>query len=170
MEREFHRLLTGLFLAGCFSCAPRLATAQEAENGEPEAPAAEPAALPTDPKSSPLAGEPKSPAELFEATLLMVDIARIDLAKLYLDKLMEEPLDEDLLLSLRDKHGAAAFLKLTNIPELKTAAVKLMDLSNAAAVKQAGDPARIARLIDQLEGDPELVAEAEAELESLGTA
>jgi hypothetical protein len=170
MEREFHRLLTGLFLAGCFTCAPRLATAQEAENGEPEAPAAEPSAPPADPKSSPLAKEPKSPAELFEATLLMVDIARIDLAKLYLDKLMEEPLNEDLLLSLRDKHGAAEFLKLTNIPELKTAAVKLLDLSNAAAIKQANDPVRIARLIDQLEGDPEVVAQAEAELESLGTA
>src|SRR5262245_4052915 len=174
MEREFRRLLTRLFVAGCFSCAPQLVTAQEAETAEPEpsaeAPAAEPAALPTDPKSSPLATEPKSPAELFEATLLMVDIARLDLAKLYLAKLMEEPLDDDLLLALRDKHGAAAFLKLTNIPQLKTAAVKLMDLSNAAAIKQAGDPARIARLIDQLEGDPELVAEAEAELESLGTA
>jgi transketolase N-terminal domain/subunit len=110
------------------------------------------------------------PDELFDATVMMVDVARFDLAKLYLGRLMEETLDDDTLMALRDKYGAAAFVKLTNIPELSAPAIKLLDLSNAAAIKQANDPVRIARLIDQLEGDPEPRAEAEAELESLGTA
>jgi HEAT repeat protein len=107
---------------------------------------------------------------LFEATILMVDIARVDLAKLYLDKLMEEPLDDEVLMALREKYGAAPFLKLANVPELKPAAVKLLDMSNAAAARQASDPARIARLIADLEGEPEQKAAAEAELEALGTA
>ncbi len=54
-------------------------------------------------------------------------------------------------------------------PSSRTAAVKLLDMSNAAAAKQANDPVRIARLISDLEGDPEQKAVAEAELESLGT-
>ena len=143
------------------------------EDAAPEAVAAqaEPSALlPGDPKRSPLVGEPKTADELFEATLLMVDIVRVDLAKLYLDQLMEGPLDDDVLMALRDKYGAAPFLKLTNVPELKTQAVKLLDMSNAAAIKRANDPVRIAKLIRDLEGDPEQKAEAEAELESLGTA
>jgi HEAT repeat protein len=175
MEREFHRLLLGLWLAGSMACAPEIVRGQEAEPGEGEPPAAEvpadqPAPLPVDPKRSPLAFEPKSPDELFDATVMMVDVARFDLAKLYLGRLMEETLDDDTLMALRDKYGAAAFVKLTNIPELSAPAIKLLDLSNAAAIKQANDPVRIARLIDQLEGDPEPRAEAEAELESLGTA
>ncbi|MGE5195055.1 MAG: hypothetical protein ACM3U2_21385 [Deltaproteobacteria bacterium] len=172
MNRKFQGLLAGLVLAGWLSCAPALVRAQEAESDEPAAEAeapAEPAANPPDPKKSPLAAEPKSPDELFDATLLMVDIARLDLAKLYLEKLLEQTLDDDVLMALRDKYGAAAFLKLTNVAELKTSAVKLLDLSNAAAIKQARDPARMARLIDQLEGEPEPRAEAEAELQSLGT-
>jgi hypothetical protein len=167
MYREFHGLLAGLLLAGWLSCAPPPVAAQEAESDDG---AAAPAASPPVPNRSPLAAEPKSPDELLDATLLMVDVARLDLAKLYLDKLMEEPLDDDALNALRDKYGAAAFLKLTNIPELKANAVKLLEMSNAAAIKQARDPARIARLIEQLEGEPEPRAEAEAELQSLGTA
>jgi hypothetical protein len=171
MYREIHGLLAGLVLTAGIWSAPLPVLAQDAESEEPppEA-AAEPAARPLDPKKAPLAVEPKSPDELFDATVLMVDIARIDLAKLYLGKLMEETLDDETLMTLRDKYGAAAFLKLTNIPELKAEAVKLLEMSNAAAIKQARDPARIARLIDQLEGEPEPRAEAEAELESLGTA
>ena len=162
MDRGYRRLLPGLLLLLCWCGLPSLGLAQD----EVKPPASEPG----DPKRSPLAAEPKTPDELFEATVLMVDIARVDLAKLYLNKLMEETLDDETLMALREKYGAAPFLKLTNIPELKSAAEKLLDLSNAAAIKQANDPVRIARLISELEGDPERKAAAGAELESLGTA
>src|SRR5229473_3956326 len=122
MEREFHRLVALLVLAGWVWLPPAGALAQEAESGDSEAAAAdaatEKAALPVDPKRSPLAAEPKSADELFEATLLMVDIARFDLAALYLNQLMEEPLDDEMLMALRDKYGTAAFLKLANVEEL----------------------------------------------------
>src|SRR5205823_3401134 len=118
MEREFHRLVALLVLAGWVWLPPAGALAQEAESGDPDA-ATEKAALPVDPKRSPLAAEPKSADELFEATLLMVDIARFDLAALYLNKLMEESLDDEMLMALRDKYGTAAFLKLANVEELK---------------------------------------------------
>ena len=189
MDRGFRRLLPGLLLLGCLCCGPSIGRAQDdagrdqadrdqadrdqAERAEPDAEAAgvaEPqAGLPVDPTRAPLVGDPKTPDELFEATLLMVDVARVDLAKLYLNKLMDETLDDAALLALRDKYGAAPFLRLTNVPELKAAAVKLLDMSNASMLKQAGDPARIAKLISELEGDPEQKAVAQAELESLGT-
>ncbi len=172
MYRGFRRLLPGLLLLGCLCMSPSIGRAQG--DAEPAAAAAESApaqaALPVDPSRSPLVADPKTIDELFEATLLMVDIARVDLAKLYLNKLMEETLDDDVLLALRDKYGAAPFLKLTNVPELKAAAVKLLDKSNVAAIKQANDPVRIAKLIQELEGDPDQKAVAEAELHSLGTA
>src|SRR5260221_8878995 len=119
MDRGFRKLLPGLLLLGCLCYFPSNGRSQD----EPAATASEgpPAeGLPTDPNRSPLAGDPKTPDELFEATLLMVDIARVDLAKLYLNRLMEESLDDEVLLELRDKYGAAPFLKLTSVPELKT--------------------------------------------------
>jgi hypothetical protein len=170
MERKIHRLVALLALAAVAWFAPARVFAQEADRGDSAAAAepAEKAAAPADPKRSPLAAEPKSADELFEATLLMADVARFDLAAMYLDKLLEETPDDDLLMALRDKYGTAAFLKLTNIEPLRTQAVKLLDLSNAAAIRRAGDAARIARLIDALEGDPEDRAEAQAELKALG--
>lgn len=171
MDREFHRLLRGLLLLGCVSCAVLLAHGQEAEPGAPEPPPAEepePSTPPADLKSSPLVGEPKSPDELLEATLLMIDLARLDLAKFYLTQLLRQPLDDDALLALRDKFGAGAFLKLSSVPDLKIQGQKLLDLSNAAAAKHAADPERIGRLLDALQGDAEEEAAALAELHALG--
>jgi hypothetical protein len=174
MNREIHRLLAALLLGAWLLAIPALGTAQDAESDDAAAAApdagAEPPPPALDPTNSPLAVDPKSADELFDATLMMVDIARIDFAKLYLNKLMEQPLDDATLMALRDKYGAAAFLKLVNVPELSGPATKLLDMSNAAAIKQASDPARVARLISDLEGEPQQKAEAEAELQALGPA
>jgi len=164
MDRGFCRAVQGLLLLGCLSCNLDGALAQD----EPATGAA--ARNSGAAARTPLVTEPKSPDELFEATVLMVDIARIDLAKLYLDKLLEEQLDDDVLLALRDKYGPGAFIKLTQVPDLKQAAVRLLDLSNAAAIKRANDRDQIARLIRDLDGDPEQQAAAQAELDSLGAA
>ena len=173
MDREIRRVLTGLVLLASLAGAVAPLTAQD--DAAPPEPAAgdslEAAEAPPDePERSPLSTEPGTPDELFEAALLMVDVARIDLAKQYLDKLMEEDLDDEVLMRLRDKWGAAGFLRLTNVKALHESAARLLDMSNAAAVKQAADPARVARLIGDLDADPERQAFAEAELESLGVA
>lgn len=166
MDREFHRLLRGLLWLGCVSCAVLMARGQEAEPPDAEAPEAE--AMPEKTERSPLVGEPKSPEELLEATLLMIDLARLDLAKFYLDRLTAEPLDDDTLLALRDKFGAAAFLRLAAVPELKTQGQSLLDRSNAVVAKHAADPERLARMLQDLAGDPEQEAAALVELGALG--
>ena len=173
MDRGFRGAVERLLLVGCLLAAPMIVQAQDdAAPAEPAAEgAADPAApLPVDPSRTPLAADPKTPEELFEATLMMVDLARLDLAEIYLNKLISETLDDELLLALREKFGAAAFLKLANVKRLNPSAEKLLDLSNTAAIKQANDPERIARLIGDLGGDPEQHAVAAAELTSLGAA
>lgn len=165
MDRGFCRTVQGLVLLGYLSCNASLARAQDDAGTDP---AARDAAISA--AKSPLVVNPRSPDELFEATILMVDIARLDLAKLYLDKLLEEQLDDDLLIAMRDKYGPGAILKLVQVPQLKAAATRLLDLSNAAAVKRASDRERIARLINDLEGNPEQQAAAQAEVQSLGAA
>lgn len=169
MDRGFRAALERvLLMVGCLLSIPAIVDAQD--DAAPPEPAADLAApLPVDPSRSPLASDPKSADELLEATLLMVDIARLDLAELYLNKLLAETLDDETLLALRDKYGAAAFLKLARIDQLNPGAAKLLDLSNAAAIKQANDPERIARLIADLHEELEARAVAEAELISLGT-
>src|SRR5437868_14549410 len=96
MDRRFRRLLPGLLSLGCLCWLASIGQAQDdaqpppPDTAAPDAAAAE-TFVPSDAKRPPLVGEPKTPDELFEATLLMVDVARVDLAKLYLDKLMDEP-------------------------------------------------------------------------------
>lgn len=116
---------------------------------------------------SPLAVEPKTPAELLEAALMMSDIARPALANAYLEKLLSQ-LDEPTLLELRDQFGAVAFVKLANNRALRPASVKLLELSNAAAAKRTNDPARVTKLIAQLTGTAEERAVALEELRATG--
>jgi len=165
MDRGFCRTVQGFVLLGFLSCNAGWARAQDDAGA---AAATRDSAISA--AKSPLVSDPKSPDELFEAAVLMVDIARFDLAKLYLDKLLEEQLDDDLLIAMRDKYGPGAILKLAQVPELKASANRLLDLSNASAIKRASDRERIARLISDLEGNPEQQAAAQAEVQSLGAA
>lgn len=171
MDREFHRLCLGLALLACLATNPGAASAQVGapppEPGESGATAA-----PADGKGaegSPLIGEPKSPEELFEATLLMVGVARTDLAQLYLNKLVSQDLDDDTVLALRDKFGPAPFLRLTNVKELQTAARKLLDRTNAVVARRANDPQYAVELLHRLDSaDAEQQAAAVVELRGLG--
>lgn len=169
MDREFHRLVWGLALIAGICCSPVVGRAQV----DAPPPPPDPALDDTDAdqpavRTSPLAGEPKSPEELFEATVLMVDIARVDLAALYFDKLLSLDLDDDALIALRDKFGAAPFLRLTRVKELQVGAEKLLDRANAAMARHAVDPERLARLLRMLDGDAEEQAAGKDELRALG--
>lgn len=118
--------------------------------------------------ASPLVGEPGTPEELFEAALLMVNIARPELARNYLDKLLEADLTDELLLSLREKHGSGAFLRLTGVKQLHPAADNLLQRANAAFARAAVSPERIGALINQLAASAEERATALADLRGIG--
>lgn len=167
MDREIHRLVWGLALIAGICAAPAVGRAQVGapppEPGLDDTDADQPAV-----QTSPLAAEPKTPVELFESTVLMVDIARVDLAALYFDKLLSFDLDDDTLVQLRDRFGAAPFLRLTRVKELKTGADKLLDRSNQALARHAVDPERLVRLLQLLEGDSEEQAAGKDELRALG--
>src|SRR5262245_23555530 len=113
MDRKFHRLTWGLALLGCIGLAG-YSLAQEGDTRSAPQPY-DSAPRDSARAPSPLVADPKTPEELLEATLMMVDIARPDLAKLYLDKLISQNPDDDTILALRDQFGAAALLRLTNV-------------------------------------------------------
>lgn len=119
-----------------------------AQEPDPEALAPKAAA------DSPLLIEPKTPEELFAATLLMTDLARMDLARQYLDLFAASQPDGELLLQLRDKHGTAEFVRLSRIAELRPTSSKLLADLEVAARTRAADPAFIDGLIMKLASDP----------------
>ncbi|MGQ0632981.1 MAG: HEAT repeat domain-containing protein [Planctomycetaceae bacterium] len=167
MHRIFHRRLLASSCVVLALACPCVVSAQPTPAPPPAGlTVADDDAARNDP--SPLVGDPKTPEALLEATLLMVDIARPDLAKLYFDRLVEQDPDDATLLELRDRFGAGALLRLAAVKELAGGAAKLIDRSNAASVKRAGDLERIVSLLEKLDGDVEDRATAEAELKGLG--
>ena len=82
-----------------------VATAQDADAAADDAKAKS-----IEPKleENPLLTEPRSAETLFDAVVLMSDLARPNLARMYLLKLMESNLNEEGLLKLRDSLAGAA--------------------------------------------------------------
>lgn len=101
-------------------------------------------------EDNPLLSEPRTPQTLMDAVVLMADLARPGLAHLYLQKLLEANPDDETLLKLRDKHGPALFLRLSNDKRLQPESITLLDRVNAAFRKGATDPVRVDKLIGQL--------------------
>ena len=132
----------GLLIMASPFAAAQDAAAQPAE-GKP--PKAQPL-----PEDNPLLTEPRTPQTLMDAVVLMTDLARPGLARLYLEKLLEADPDDETLLKLRDKHGPALFLALSNDKRLQPESITLLDRVNAAFRKGATDPVRIDKLIGQL--------------------
>lgn len=133
--------------------APADATATDS------APAAEP---------SPLVEEPSSPQALMEAIVLMRNLERPNLARRYLETLLKQPLDDTVLLLLRDRHGPAIFLELSNDERLQPQSIQLLDRLNDAFRRYALDPTRMDRLIAQLTGTSEQREIATIQLRSTG--
>jgi CheY-like chemotaxis protein len=161
MPLAFHKNLQLLGLCLVVAAAPQWGQAQDA-------PAAGEPATVLNPPKSPLPIEPKTPEELFEATLLMVDLARLDFAKSYLAKFLEDQPDESLLLKLRDKYGPAIFVKLSHIKDLRPLSTRLLEMQNRAFNQHAHDPVRIEGLIKDLSGTPEQRAVALDQLVGAG--
>ncbi|OYW23156.1 MAG: hypothetical protein B7Z55_03820, partial [Planctomycetales bacterium 12-60-4] len=110
--------------------------------------------LPAAVEPSPLLKEPGTPEEMFDAAVLLIDLARFDLAKLYLQQFADSEPSDELLQTLRDRHGTAEFLRMTRIPELKSVAQPLLNRLNEASRKQAEDAGYVDSLIARLAGTP----------------
>jgi hypothetical protein len=123
-----------------------------------------------DPEPSPLLTEPKTPEELFAASVLLVDLARFDLAKIYLNQFLEGDPSDELLIALRDQHGTGEFLRLSRIKDLNPAATSLLEKLNGASKRQAADSAFVDRLVEQLFGSPVERDVAIGELRNAGPA
>ena len=159
MPRLRELLVVGAACAVCLLASSTTVQAQPPAVPAKSAPVAEP---------SPLLTEPKTPAELFAATLLMVDLARLDLAVKYLDQFRASTPDDELLVQLRNKHGTAEFVKLARIRELESVAPALLEQLNKASRKQSEDPAFVDRLIARLGKDPADRETATMELKNAG--
>lgn len=148
IHRRAWLILTATALMATFTSAFTIAQDNAAKG---EAPPAAPAkAAGTVDEDNPLLVEPRSPESLMDAVVLMTDLARPNLAHLYLKKLLEAKLDEATLLKLRDRHGPATFLRLSNDKRLQPESITLLEQVNAAFRKGATDPARVDKLIADL--------------------
>ena len=132
----------------------------------PEEPAA---AAPAEPAAaSPLLSEPTTPDALFDAVVLMTDLARPRLAREYLQKLLAANPDDVALLAMRDKHGPAVFLRMANLESLQPGSATLLERMTAAFTRFAGDAKRIDSLIEELRGTPSVRDAAILQLRSGG--
>ena len=127
-----------------------VATAQDAAADTTAGDGANPKSIAPKLEENPLLTEPRSADTLFDAVILMSDLARPNLARMYLLKLVESNLTEEALLKLRDKHGPSIFLRLSNDKNLQPESITLLEQVNSAFRKGAIDPVRVDRLIADL--------------------
>ena len=119
-------------------------------------------------EASPLLSEPTTPDALFDAVVLMTDLARPRLAREYLQKVLAANPDDVALLAMRDKHGPAVFLRLANLESLQPGSATLLERMTAAFTRFAGDAKRIDSLIEELRGAPSVRDAAILQLRSGG--
>lgn len=105
---------------------------------------------PLNSQPSPLLTEPKTPGDQFRAALLLIDLGRLDLAKVYLDKCLEANPSDDEILTWRDVHGTAAFVRVERIPELQPAGQNLLERLIAAHARRVQDPEYLQQIIQRL--------------------
>lgn len=160
----YRRFTVLAVLMGALSPAVELRAQPPADTPDPDAVAQNPANL----KPSPLLTEPKSPEALFDAIVLMLDLDRPGLALRYMQQLLTEDPDEATILKMRDKHGPAVFLELSNDVRLQPASITLLEKMNEAFRQYAADPARMDRLVKNLTGTPEEREVAIIQLRSTG--
>jgi len=149
-----HRLPYGLtvLLGWALLCVPAVLHAQDDPFDDPQNGSAQ--KIPAD-EPSPLLTEPTAPEALFDAVVLMIDLERPNLAHGYLKQLLQQNPPDAALLRMRDKHGAASFLELSNDGRLQPEATELLNRMNAAFRRYATDPTRVDQLIANLSGDPQ---------------
>ncbi|MBL4883299.1 MAG: hypothetical protein JKY95_02025, partial [Planctomycetaceae bacterium] len=123
-----------------------------------------------DSADSPLAVEPDSSIELFESASLMADLGRFDLAKRYLKKLVEKKLTDEELLAIRDQFGTVELFQLARTEELLPESKTLLTQVTEASRRNATNPARIDRILADLDKSPRERELAILELRNIGIA
>ncbi len=123
-----------------------------------------------DSEDSPLAVEPKTPEDQFEAVTLMTELGRFDLAKKYLQALVDSKLSDKELLAIRDRFGTVELFRLSRTKPLQPASQTFMEMVNEASRRNAHDPARIDRILADLDKSPREREMAILELRNIGIA
>jgi len=121
-------------------------------------------------QDSPLAVEPTTPEEQFEAAILMTELGRFDLAKKYIQQLVDDKLSDKELLSIRDRFGTVELFRLSRTKQLQPASQTLLNMVTEASRKNASDPARIDRILADLDKSPREREMAILELKNIGIA
>ncbi len=155
MTRTFHNALVCLLLLSLTLGSSPVHSQDDTGLVEPEAP-------------SILAKEPQTSEEYFEAALLMLRVERADLAQRYLTSLLEQNPDDATLLRLRDEHGTATFLELSQIADLRPQSQELLSRLQTAAGNHVNDPARFDEIITALQGPIREREQAIRDLKSYG--
>ncbi len=123
-----------------------------------------------DVEDSPLIVEPGTPEEQFEAAILMSELGRFDLAKKYIEQLVDKKLSDKELLSIRDQFGTVQLFQLSRTKQLQPASQTLLNLVTEASRRNANDPARIDRILADLDKSPRERELAILELKNIGIA
>jgi HEAT repeat protein len=97
--------------------------------------------------------DPQSPRQLVRATELLLNLDRPERVKLFLQQLLAGNPSQQTLADLQREYGSALFLRLSRIRELQPEGAQICGAVLDAANQVNRDPARIARLISQL-NDP----------------
>lgn len=100
-----------------------------------------------------LATSPSTPPELIRSAKTLADLERPDLAKGFLKQVLSANLDEQQLVALKERFGAALFREMASRADLAPEAQQLNEAVLAAVNRHLQDPARLAGLIEQLQ-DP----------------
>lgn len=149
-------------VCACLACwQASVVLAQPAANSAP-------LSLPAGVEPSPILEEPKTPRELFDAVVLLVELARLDIAPVYLQAFVDaNPSDADLI-ALRDEYGTGEFLRLTKIPQLEVLAKPLLLRLNQISRQQSQDPGYVDSQLQRLTGPATEREKAIQELRNLG--
>jgi hypothetical protein len=173
MSRDIRRWAVSALGGACCATWLTLSPVPMVTGQDDAAPTADAAAeganpLPLKPTGSLLAKEPETPAEFFDAVILMLDLGQVDLAKLYLARLVELAPDDATLLELRDQFGPGAIARIARLQELRPQGAELAAKISAASGAALADPMRLATLVEQLGGEPNEQAVAFEALRNAG--
>jgi hypothetical protein len=151
-EGIFRLLLIGVLATGVVVPV----TAQQ-PGEQPNQPVAQPQQPPLEPKDPAVAavlrGNPTTPPEWVRAAKTLAGLGRPDLGKQFLRRLIDAKLNDQQLAALAEQFGSATFLGMAARAEMQPEAGQLADAILTAVDRALRDPARIARLIRQLQ-DP----------------
>ncbi len=111
---------------------------------------------------------PQTPMEYWDAADYLVRTGQARLAVPYINAFLQGSPDDATLLAIRDKYGVGSALRLQDDPATRPLAKQVLDLLNAAVLRNATEPSRIGRFVGNLSKSPEERAYAIERLREAG--